>query len=724
MKFDSNAPTWLLAVGLLLLVLLAVIVVWLRQYRTVRQHQLRMRAVINSSLDAIVQMDSKGIITGWNHRAVQLFGWSRNEALGRALHETIIPQRYRERHQQGLARYLAGSGTGILNTRVEVEALKRDGIEFPVELIVTSIGSPQAPQFNAFLRDLTERRAETVRQKLAASVFDHAREGIIITNLAGNILNVNAAFTRITGYSSDEVLGRNPRLLQSGRQEPEFYQQLWRELKTNGQWSGEILNRRKSGELYSELLTISAVVSAQGVAQHYVALFTDISTQKNQQLQLEMLTHFDVLTGLPNRVLLTDRLQQCIGRCRRQEEVMAVVMIDLDGFKAINDTHGQEVGNAMVKASAVRLKAVLRDCDTLARVGGDEFVAVVAGLAPEQDHMPMLTRLLRAAAASVNVNGASISVTASLGVTFFPADDSDADQLIRHADQALYQAKQAGKNRFQLFDVAHDVAVKARHESAARVGAGLQNQEFVLFYQPKVHMRSGAVRGAEALIRWQHPSLGLLAPGQFLPVIEDQPVSVELGEWVIASALEQVAQWQALGLTLQVSVNIGARQLQHGGFVDALSRALAQCPGVSANLLQLEILETSAIEDMTRVSQVLRDCQALGVSFALDDFGTGYSSLAYLKNLPADVLKIDQSFVRGMFQSPTDLAIVKGVIGLSQAFRREVIAEGVETLEIGQKLLSLGCELAQGYGIARPMPAADLLQWVASWRSPPDWVSS
>jgi EAL domain-containing protein (putative c-di-GMP-specific phosphodiesterase class I) len=354
-------------------------------------------------------------------------------------------------------------------------------------------------------------------------------------------------------------------------------------------------------------------------------------------------------------------------------------------------------------------------------VGGDEFVAVLVDLDRPADCEPVLGRLLAAASGPVTVQTATgpvnLQVSASIGATIYPRDGSDADLLMRHADQAMYLAKQAGKNRFHLFDTDRDAAVKTQRESVERVRKALECNELVLHYQPKVNMLTRDVVGAEALVRWQHPERGLLAPAEFLPIIENHPLSVAMGEWVMNTALTQIAVWKALGLDLPVSVNMGAYQLQQPNFVENLKASLARHPLVPRFRLELEILETSAIEDLAQVSGILRACRAEGVLFSVDDFGTGYSSLTYLKHLPAETLKIDQSFVRGMLSDPDDMAIVSGVIGLAKAFGRKVIAEGVETDAHGEKLIALGCPVAQGYGIARPMPAEQMVQWVQRWKS-------
>ena len=579
---------------------------------------------------------------------------------------------------------------------------------------------------NRMLEQQIEERTRTQSQlELAASVFSHAREGILITDNQGNIVEVNAMFTQITGYSREEAIGRNPRiLLSSGRHEKAFFAARAQALQKHGHWVGEVWNRRKNGEDFAEMLTVSVVRDPAGAVLNYVALFTDITPLKKHQDELEHIAHYDALTGMPNRVLLADRLQQAMLQSQRRSSALAVAYLDLDGFKPVNDQHGHEVGDQLLVTLSQRMKASLRESDTLARIGGDEFVALLVDIGERRDCELLLSRLLQAAATPVRVDGALLQLSASIGVTLYPQDNADADQLVRHADQAMYLAKQAGKNRFHLFDVAQDAAIQSQRESLEHIRVALDRQEFVLYYQPKVNMRTGAIIGAEALIRWQHPERGLLAPAAFLPVIEGQPISIEIGEWVIQTALAQMALWRGAGLDIGVSVNIGALQLQQTGFVARLGTLLAAHPTVPAQSLELEILETSALEDMAQISEVMHACQAIGVRFALDDFGTGYSSLTYLKRLPAELLKIDQSFVRDMLTDVDDLAIVKGVIGLASAFRRSVIAEGVETVAHGQTLLALGCDLAQGYGIARPMPAADLPGWARQWRPDVGWMDA
>jgi diguanylate cyclase (GGDEF)-like protein/PAS domain S-box-containing protein len=528
---------------------------------------------------------------------------------------------------------------------------------------------------------------------------------------------------RITGYSREDVIGKNPGMLSSGRQGPEFYARMWESLHEHDFWQGEIWNRRKNGEAYAEMLSISLVRDNKGKLQQHIGIFSDITYLKTHEAELNRIAHYDTLTGVPNRRLLSDRLEQAIVRSRRSAIPMALCYLDLDGFKAINDRHGHGIGDQLLIELTLRMKEELREGDTLARVGGDEFVVVLSDFTDVAASIPMLDRLLAAASRPVMVGDLALQISASIGVTFYSqAEEVDADLLLRQADQAMYQAKLAGRNRYHIFDAEQDRSVRDHHESVERLRLALAANEFVLYYQPKVNMRTGAVIGIEALIRWQHPELGLQVPAFFLPTIEEHPLAIAIGEWVINSALTQISQWRANGLAIPISVNVGALQLLHPDFISRLRGILAAHPDIKAGDLELEVLETSALEDLAQASLVIEACRELGVVFALDDFGTGYSSLTYLKRLPVAHLKIDQSFVRNMLGDPNDLAILEGVLGLATAFRRQVIAEGVETVEHGTMLLQLGCELAQGFGIARPMPAARVPDWVKNWKPDPAWA--
>ncbi|WP_341929875.1 putative bifunctional diguanylate cyclase/phosphodiesterase [Methyloversatilis discipulorum] len=423
-----------------------------------------------------------------------------------------------------------------------------------------------------------------------------------------------------------------------------------------------------------------------------------------------------------DRLLLGDRLKQAIRQTRRRGMHLAVVFIDLDGFKKVNDQHGHGVGDKLLSVLSRRMTQVLREDDTLARLGGDEFVAVLIDLPDISLSVPIHDRMIEVAAQPVPIGDALCEVSASIGVSYYPqAEDIDADQLLRQADQAMYFAKQAGKNRYHVFDREKDRTLRLRHEGLDSIENALANGQFLLYFQPKVNMRTGEVLGAEALIRWQHPARGLLSPASFLPLIENHPLGIAVGKWTIEAALTQIEIWRKAGLNVPISVNIDAEHLLQPDFIMHLRGMLSRHPGAQPQDLELEILETSAVEDFVQVSQSMALCERMGLRFALDDFGSGYSSLTYLKRLPAYLLKIDQGFIRDMLEDPDDIAILDALLALARSFGRNCIAEGVESIKHGEILLRLGCEWGQGYAIGHPMPVHEFEQWLHTWQVPLSW---
>ncbi|WP_336696321.1 putative bifunctional diguanylate cyclase/phosphodiesterase [Delftia acidovorans] len=572
-------------------------------------------------------------------------------------------------------------------------------------------------------RDITERKRFERELAQAAVVFDSSHQGIMVVDPARRITRVNPAFTRITGYAPEDVIGKTPRVLSSGLHGPEFYRQIWACIARDGFWHGEIWNRRKTGEIFAEMLSISAAQGASGEIEHYIGVFTDISHIKAHEAELERVTHYDLLTGLPNRRLLIDRLSQAMLRTAREGRSLAVCFLDLDGFKEINDLHGAAAGDALLVGVAGHLKSVLRSEDTLARLGGDEFVLLLSHIGSAEHCTSILDRVLEAASRPVPVQDRVLSVTASLGVSLYPDDQADPDLLLRHADQAMCVAKQAGRNRYQLFDPENDRKAHARRLQLGWLRRALEQGEFLLHYQPKVELGGGKLVGAEALLRWHDPRQGLRAPGEFLPFVSGSDLERPLGDWVIGEAVAQAARWFGQGLDLCVSINVSANQLLDGGFHATMAQVLARHPDLPPHLIELEILESAAIADMEQAVQVMGLCRQMGIRFALDDFGTGYSSLTYLRKLPVQSLKIDQSFVRDMLADPDDLGIVEGVIQLASSFKLESVAEGVETPKHARRLRDMGCHVAQGYGIARPMPADQLPAWAARWRAGDNWLA-
>ena len=563
--------------------------------------------------------------------------------------------------------------------------------------------------------EIDERRRFEETLLVTASVFDNTQEAVVITDANNTIIDVNPAFSRITGYSREEVIGKNPRLLSAGRQDNSFYAAMWHSLKQDRSWRGEIWNRRKSGDIYPELLSISSIVDNDGKLLRYVAVFSDISSLKEHEAELSHAANYDALTGIPNRTLLADRMNQAIAQSSRDQKMMAVCYLDLDGFKPVNDSMGHEAGDLVLIEVAKRIVNTTRGGDTVARLGGDEFVALLLELEKGEECMVTLERLLAAISCPITVNNKTFTISASIGVSIFPSDDEDPDTLLRHADQAMYIAKQSGKNRFHIYDSATDRRARDQLEFLKAIRHGLEHDQFELHYQPKVNLRTKELVGVEALIRWHHPERGLLSPAQFLKYIENTDLDIEIGQWVTATALAQIRIWKTDGLDIEVSINISGYHLESACFVENIGKQLSRYPDISTGKLQIEVLETVALNDIAVVQGIIESCRKLGVSFALDDFGTGYSSLLYLSSLPVDTLKIDQSFVRDMLEDKGDMAIVQGIIALARAFDRQTVAEGIETEDHYRVLLEMGCELGQGYGIARPMPANKLVDWYANY---------
>ena len=573
------------------------------------------------------------------------------------------------------------------------------------------------------IKDVTARKRVQERLILTQEVFQSAHEGILVTDKDGTIIETNPAFSIITGYSNEEVKGKNPKILQSGKHDAEFYKALWSSLTRDACWEGQFINRRKDGHQYIQHSKIFSLRDAQGNISRYCAVISDVTALDESQRRLEYIAYHDELTGVANRTLLADRMQNAMALCRRRDsELLAVCHIDIDAFKEINDQWGHDVGNALLIELAHRLSSTIRAGDTIGRMGGDEFVVVLAGMQTEESVKTGISRLIRESTAPFAKGSEIIEFSLSTGVTIYPLDKvEEPEVLIRHADQAMYEAKRGGKNNIRFFDPGTEQRLRHHQEIHDQLADAVTRDELCLHYQPKVDLKTGEISGFEALVRWNKPGQGLVFPGDFLPAIEATELTLAVGEWILHRALGDLLKWRAAGFDSSVSVNIFGRHLQRTDFVDRLGVILAAYPELQPGKLELEIVETTAIEDMQRVSKCIAGCAKYGVRFALDDFGTGFSSLTYLRQLPAETVKIDRSFVKDLLDNEQDHALVQGIIGMAHAMGREVVAEGVETLEHGCALLRYGCNYVQGYGIARPMPAESVVDWAASWKMPALW---
>ncbi|OJS98307.1 putative bifunctional diguanylate cyclase/phosphodiesterase [Marinobacter nauticus] len=670
----------------------------------------RLALVASATRNMVLILDAAGRIEWVNSAFERYTGYSVANILGKQPSEVLHgpdtdPDTVRRIHQH------------LFRGEVFEEDLlnyKADGTPYWVHTYCMPIGENEGvePGFVVVQTNISDRKNSERGLRIAASVFDRSHEAIVITDHFNRIIDVNPAFSRITGYSRPEVLGLNPSILSSGRHSREYYQSMWTSIERTDHWRGEIWNRRKSGEEYAELLSISRVHLEEPGRFYHVAAFSDITALKNHAKELDRAANYDDLTGLPNRQLLEERLRSARAHADRQKRVLSICYLDLDGFKAINDQLGHDIGDLALRATAERLTRALRSGDTIARIGGDEFVLLLQSDSPEA----VYSRILANVSEPLQIGDQTVNLTASLGVTLYPEDDTDAEGLIRHADQAMYAAKEKGRNQFHIFDPGLDAHRRQRRDQLMQISQALENEEFELYFQPQVRMVDCQVIAFEALIRWNHPDKGLIGPVEFLPAVANSHLEIPLGQWVLKEAIHQMNLWHEADESLAVSINISAPHLMDRSFADYLESYLHSHPDVRPGQITLEVLESTALEDTKRASNVLARCQSLGLQVALDDFGTGFSSLTYLRTLPVDVIKIDQSFVRNMLTDASDRAIVESVIFLAQRFDHPVLAEGVETMEHARALRDMGCNLIQGYGIARPMPAKALLPWLAQWR--------
>jgi diguanylate cyclase (GGDEF)-like protein/PAS domain S-box-containing protein len=558
---------------------------------------------------------------------------------------------------------------------------------------------------------LRERREDRERLRQAAAVFDCTREGVLVTNHEGLIVHVNRAFIQITGYQSQEVLGQRPSLFKSGRHPAAFYQAMFATLDSNGEWSGEIWNRRKSGEIYPQWQTIRIVHDERGRRSHYVAVFSDISAIKNSEHELMHLAHHDPLTDLPNRLLFTDRAEQALASAQTHKRGCALLMVDLDHFKMINDSLGHTIGDQLLKAVAERLDAMFGPGITLARLGGDEF-AVLAESCPQLVQAAALAqRIIDGLKEPFFIDGHQLFMNTSIGISLFPGDALSTEQLLRNADSALFKAKSAGRNGYALYTEELTAHAQQRVELAFELRRALEQQQLRVYYQPVHDLPTSRLIGVEALVRWEHPERGLVSPAEFIPVAERTGLIAEIDAWVMQQACQQMCQWHQAGVVLSfVAVNVSSRLFAGRELYQQVAQVLRET-GLDPAYLELEVTESAVMEDPEVALEQMHRLRELGVRLAIDDFGTGYSSLLRLKRLPVQKLKIDQGFVAGLPGDEDDAAIVRVIIALAHSMGMQVQAEGIEQVEQASFLLEHGSHLGQGYWFGRPVPPGQL-NWV------------
>ncbi|MBM7868083.1 EAL domain-containing protein [Heliobacterium gestii] len=671
----------------------------------------QLSAVASALGEGLIVLDAEGRLTLINPEAERLLGWSMAELLGRNVHPIIHNRRYE-------GALLPESDCPVLKTiddgktyRSDEEYFTRkDGALFPVSLVSTPLRvNDRIIGAVAAFRDISERKEVEEKLLLAAKVIENTTEGIMITDAKGIIQSVNPAFCRSTGYTESESIGNNPRLLKSGRHDGQFYRKMWCSMQESGQWQGEIWNRRKSGELYAAWLTVSAIKDSHGRTTQYAAVFSDMTEDRRNQERIKHQAYHDALTDLPNRLLFIDRLSQALAQANRNHHMLAVLFLDLDRFKQINDTYGHALGDLLLQGVAGRLRSAVRDSDTVARLGGDEFTILLPQISTVEDAAKVAQKILCSFRHPWTFEGIPpFCTTTSIGIAVYPSDGEEAETLMHNADAAMYRAKEQGRNHYQLYTPELNAWAFERLAMETRLRRALENREFLLYYQPKVEAATRKRCALEALIRWQHPDLGLVSPMEFLRLAEDTGLIVPIGLWSLEEACSRNKAWQDAGLPpVKVAVNLSARQLQHPNLIPTVKRAL-QASGLSPDWLELEISEENILHFADVAPLVLGKLKALGVALTMDQFGKHNSRITLLQKLPVDTVKIAAPLIVDLAVSHDARASVKAMIALAHSLSLRVAVDGVGTQEQYDYLRAAGCDELQGHYFSEPLGAEEI----------------
>ncbi len=685
--------------------------------RRLQSSEQRIRRILDTTQEGfcMTELEQERVVQA-NPAFARMLGGRIEDIVGRSLYDFV--------DKDNRAILVEQSGRRALGEQsvYEMTLTRLDGAQIPCQFSATPSHDEEGVRRGAFalVSDLSARLAHEIYVRQVIAMVESTAEGVMQVDLSGRIRSVNPAFSEVTGYSEAESLGQSPAFLKSGRHSEVFYRGMWQELSDNGQWRGEIWNRRKNGEVYPEWLTINAVRNAAGTVQSYVGVFSDISNIKHSEAELERLAHYDPLTNLPNRTLLHAQLAHALDRSARHKEKVAVMVLDLDGFKTVNDSLGHPAGDLLLQSISARLLALLRREDLVARLGGDEFAVIIEDVGHGNNPGLIAEKIIQAVAEPLELNGHGARVTASVGIAIFPDDGRDTTSLLQAADMAMYASKQAGRNTSRFHHPEMTRAAQQRLVIEHGLRRALARDELEVWFQPQFRLDTGGLIGAEALVRWRSPERGLVPPNDFIPLAEETGLILPLGEWVLRQACRHAADWRSRGLEAgSISVNVAGPQVERGDFFAIVESALRDT-GWPATRLELEITESFLLRNAEQAMAVVEQLSGLGVKVAIDDFGTGYSSLSYLKFLRVHKLKLDQSFVRDLPQDHDDAAITRAVIALGHNLGFEVIAEGVESPAQRDFLRQEGCDQSQGYFYSRPLPAAEFEAWLRTRNDSPN----
>lgn len=680
----------------------------------IKDSETQVRLLLDSAGEGIYGIDENGIVTFANPKALDILGYPSDEFIGQNAHTLIHHTHDDGRHYEDRDCPIYNAFRMGYPAHIEGELFwRKDGSSLITEYSAYPIYNEGKVLGSVVtFSDITLRKETESSLELAKSIIENAHEAIMVTDLKGVIEQVNDAYVKITGFSREEAIGATPRIQQSGRHDLMFYAKMWKEIHSNGHWEGEIWDRRKSGEIFPKWLSINTVNDNHGNPSKYVGIFSDITTLKETEKELEHLAYYDALTQLPNRVLFRDRLKQGISAARRDGHQLATLLIDLDRFKYVNDTLGHDAGDQLLEIVAQRLQSFVRESDTVARLGGDEFAILLPELNDPEEASIIARKIIGNLDEPIEVKGKKVNIGASIGISTYPEDGADCDVLVKHADLALYKAKDSGRGCYHYFSEELQSAIFDHIAMEDEMREGIDSEQFILHYQPKIDLASGKMTGMEALVRWNHPDKGFVRPDHFIPFAEETGLIIPLGLWILKTACRQMAEFNVdLDVPLKVAINLSASQFNQRGLVYTIQEIMEHYD-IKPENIELEITESSVMGDVDAAIATMKKFRDIGLHLAIDDFGTGYSSLSYLKRFPINTLKIDQSFVRDLTIDSDDAAIVKAIISMAKSLQLNVVAEGVETQEQLIFLKANDCENVQGYLFSKPLPADEFMQYI------------